>query len=451
MHFGTSNRLIIFPRLTLFAALAWAGAANAQQTINKTNISDLATLVSYFAQADANPSNTYNLYLAWVHDANGNTIPFTPASPITLTKGTVNVFGSNTHLYPDKYIFDGQKKTRLFVVDGATGYRPNLHLTGITVRNGYGSGLSGGGLYANNAGYVVLEYCQFLRNRTDRPGSAIFAQATTSLWIGKSLIKDNANWWYTGCGGGEMGNGGGISVWQGDASVDAYFSIHNSTISNDTACRGGGIQSKDNVTLNMHNNTFSGNVAQQAGGAMSFENNSKPSYFYQNTITNNSAGTPVQPSSGFSYGGGVYFNNFNGNGYWSGNVFAKNLVGPQGVGVYPEDCHVFAGSPAFRSNTNVVGRIGNCTQLGTPGNWGIGQNPPGLKFDPLLGGLMTGTSNDGFALPVHLPASNSPLRGNYYYSRDNGYTCPSTDERGWPRKSDGCDIGAVERGADGIP
>jgi hypothetical protein len=437
------------PGLSLLAVLAWAGAANAQQTITKTNITSITTLVSYFAEADANPSNTYNLYLGWVKDGNGNTVPFKPSSPITLAKGTVNLFGSNTHLYADRYVFDGQKQRRVFMVVGAAGYRPNLHLTGITVRNGYGSGEFGGGLYASNAGYVLLEYCQFLRNRTDRPGSAIFAQATTSLYVFKSLIKDNANWWYGGCGGGEMGNGGGIAVWQGGAA-DVYFSIHNSTISNDTACRGGGILTKDNVTVNMHNNTFSGNVAQQAGGAAAFENSNKPSYFYHNTIYNNSAGTPIQPSDGYSYGGGVYFNNFNGAGYWSGNVIAKNLVGPQAIGTYPEDCHVKAGSPAFQRNINVVGRIGNCTQLGTPGTWGIGQNPPGSKFDPLLGGLAVGTSNDGFALPVHLPASNSPLRGNYFNAA-SGYNCPSVDERGWPRKSNGCDIGAAERGADGIP
>ena len=67
----------------------------------------------------------------------------------------------------------------------------------------------------------------------------------------------------------------------------------------------------------MHNNTFSGNIAQQSGGAMAVENNTMPSYFYHNTLTNNSAGTPIGPSSGTPYGGGIYFNNFNGSGYWS--------------------------------------------------------------------------------------------------------------------------------------
>ena len=66
-----------------------------------------------------------------------------PTSTITLTKGKVNLFGSNTHLYPDRYIFDGQGQRRLFSVNAATGYRPNLHLTGITVRNGYTNGRAG--------------------------------------------------------------------------------------------------------------------------------------------------------------------------------------------------------------------------------------------------------------------------------------------------------------------
>ena len=292
----------------------------------------------------------------------------------------------------------------------------------------------------------MIEYCRFTGNKSLTPGAAIFAQATTSLYLFKSLVDGNENQWFGSCGGGEMGNGGGISVWSG--AIDAYFSIHKSTFSNNKGCRGGAFHTKGNVTLNMHNNTFSGNIAQQAGGAMAVETNTKPSYFYHNTLTNNSAGTPTPPSSGTPYGGGVYFNNFNGAGYWSGNVIAKNKVGSQPVGVYTEDCYVMAGGPTFQRNINVVGRISNCSQLGTGGSWGVGAN--NSPFDPKLETLATGTSNDGFALPVHLPTSTSPLRGNYF-NASSGYNCPSKDERGWPRPSNGCDIGSVQRGADGNP
>src|SRR6185295_6459921 len=71
--------------LPALAALACTGVAGAQQTINKTNITRVSDLISYFATADANPSNTYNLYLAWVKDANGNPVPFVPPATITLT------------------------------------------------------------------------------------------------------------------------------------------------------------------------------------------------------------------------------------------------------------------------------------------------------------------------------------------------------------------------------
>ena len=73
-----------------------------------------------------------------------------------------------------------------------------------------------------------------------------------------------------------------------------------------------------------------------------------------------------------------------------------------------------------------------------------------VPFDPKLETLATGTSNDGFALPVHLPTSTSPLRGNYF-NAPSWYNCPYADERGWRRQYNGCDVGAAERGADGNP
>jgi parallel beta-helix repeat protein len=437
-----------FRKLSLLAALAWTGIAGAQQTINKTNITSVSDLIAHFATADANPANTYNLYLAWVKDANGNTVPFVPPSTITLTKGKVNLYGSNTHLYADRYIFDGQGQRRLFSINGSAGGQPTLTLSGITVRNGYTDGGGGGGFYVNKAYDVQVYYCRFLNNRSYSPGAAIFIQATRNFYMMKSLVDGNQNQWYTSCGGGDMGIGGGISYWS--AGTPGSFSLHNSTISNNKGCRGGGLQFRGDITLNMHNNTISGNVAQQSGGGIHLEANTAPSYFYHNTITNNSAGTPVQSPDGKNLGGGLLFNNFNGSGYWSGNVVAKNLVGPQ-VGVNTEDCHLQAGWPTFQKYTNVVGRISNCSQLGTGGNWGVGTN--NSAFDPLLGALSAGTSNDGFSLPVHLPLSNSPLRGNYFNPGPTGpgYNCPGTDERGWSRKQNGCDIGAVERGADGNP
>lgn len=435
-------------RLSVLAALAWTGIAGAQTTINKTNITSVTDLAAYFAAADANPSNTYNLYLGWVKDAYGNTVPFVPSSPLTLTKGKVNLYGSNLHLYPERYVFDGQGQRRLFMVNGAAGYQPTLTLSGITVQNGYTDGGGGGGLYVNNGYDIQIYYCRFLNNKSFSPGAGIFIQATRNVYMMKSLVDGNVNQWYTSCGGGDMGIGGGISYWS--AGVTGSFSLHNSTISNNKGCRGGGLQFRGNITLNMHNNTISGNVAQQSGGGIHMEANTQPSYFYQNTVTNNSAGTPVQSPDGVNIGGGVLFDNFNGSGYWSGNVIAKNRVGPQTV-LNTEDCYVKAGWPGFQHYTNVMGRISNCSQLGAAGDWGVGTSSS--AFDPLLGSLATGTSNDGFALPVHLPASNSPLRNNYFNPGPTGpgYNCPGTDERGWNRPQNGCSIGAVERGADGVP
>lgn len=435
-------------RLPILAIVAWTGMAQAQQTIEKY-VRYSAELVAAFAEADNNPANTYNVTLEWRRDSQGNTITWEPATPFRLTKGRVRILGSQSNNYPERYIFDGKGNNRLFEVVGATGFSPQLTLSGITVRNGYTSS-GGGGLYASKADYIQIAYCRFLNNRSNLNGSGILVQTTRSLYVIKTLVDGNQNLQIATCGGGVTSAGGGIAYLGG--GTDGYFSIHKSTISNNKACRGGGIQLNGNITMNMHNNTFSGNEAIRQGGAMILQVSNKPSYFYHNTITNNKAGTAGQITQEINAGGGVVFSSFNGTGYWNGNVIAKNQVVYQTTSITQktEDCYVSSGSPAFVKHLNAVGRISNCSQLGTGGTWGVGTDAS--PFDPKLSSIALGTTNDGFSLPVHYPASNSPLRGNYFNPPlGGGYRCPSVDERGFTRKTNGCDIGSVERGADGNP
>lgn len=58
-------------------------------------------------------------------------------------------------------------------MNAATGYKPNLHLTGLTVLNGHTSVGGGGGLYAKNAGYILIEYCRFTGDKSLTPGGAV--------------------------------------------------------------------------------------------------------------------------------------------------------------------------------------------------------------------------------------------------------------------------------------
>jgi|GEM_PF-5290418 len=434
--------------LPLLAVASLVGIPEAQQTITKA-ISYSLQLTDAFAEADANPANTYILNLDWRRDSNGNTITWEPAITVKLTKGHVQVIGSRNNQNPQGYIFDGKGNKTVFAVIAATGYKPTLTLSGITVQNGYSSNAGGGGLDVYFADDIQIYYCRFLNNKSSLNGSGIRLQGTRNFYMMKSLVEGNVNTQIGGCGGGQTSGGGGIAYIAGTQT--GYFSLHNSTISKNKACRGGGIQVNGNVTLNMHNNTFSGNEADRKGGGILLQANSKPSYFYHNTIANNKAGVSNSIiDQEVNAGGGVVFEGYTGTGHWDGNVFATNTVAfPTPTITYrTEDCYRISGTPGFSKYTNVVGRIGNCSVLGTGGTWGVGtDNSP---FDPKLASLSTGTTNDGFALPNHLPQSDSPLRGNYF-NPTSGYHCPSTDERGWPRKSNGCDIGAIERGPNNNP
>lgn len=114
-----------------------------------------------------------------------------------------------------------------------------------------------------------------------------------------------------------------------------------------------------------------------------------------------------------------------------------------------DDCYWDGGqfTSSANSNDNVIGQIANCSQFGSSFWWGIGwDNEP---FDPKIGNLAISSSANGFALPVHKPTVDSPLRGNYFPVNNGG--CEGKDQRSFDRVNwaSRCDIGSVEFGADG--
>lgn len=464
---GAVRKYILKWILPALAGLAWTGTAGAA-TINRTNINRVSDLINYFAEADANPSNTYNLYLASVLDGNGNPVPFVPPATITLTKGKVNVYGSNTHLYPEKYIFDGQGQRQLFRVDGSTGSKPTLTLTGITVQNGLASG-RGGGLSAYKADDIEIFYCRFLNNKSGQNGSGLDIQETRNFYMLHSLVDRNLNtqWGQTidsdpnngQCvGGGLTGGGGGIAVeMQGGGTAQA--SIHDSTISNNRSCRGGGLEFSGNVNVTMYENTVSGNKCTGHGGGILFRAGQSvagtgTNYLRFNTIAYNEAGNPVQFSPEPRYGGGVALRDYSGVFYYpQGNVVAKNTVRlPMSGWTYKgHDCYAYNGSAtASVTYSNFVGKIDNCDWLfGAYGSW-VGIGSESSPVDPYLQSLAVGSTNDGFALPVHVPYSYSILLAGFV-ATDVYHQCFYDDQRGMrrPNSSSYCDIGSIEVG--GVP
>jgi hypothetical protein len=429
-----------------FTCLALAAQTSAQQTINKVGIKSLSDLVAGFAEADNNPANTYNLYLGWVQDANGNTVPFRPVNPITLTKGHVNLYGSNTHLYPDRYVFDGGKAYRLFLVDAATGYKPTLTLSGLTVQNGYTRDY-GAGLLAKNAEDIQIYWCRFLKNKSGLRGAGMTIYNTRNFYMMHSEVAENTNYQYSGCGNGVEGAGGGLYLGNTTSEL-AYAAIHWSTIYNDTACRGAGLYANGEIQLLMSENSIIDNHATQLGGGLFLDQSSAYSQLTFNTVTGNHAGSRMEYTAGRPHtGGGLVFANYTGQKNWQGNVIASNHIDfPQrgtGIPTYrTDDCYTLAGSANGNPYNNFVGYLSNCSQLGTAGSWGIGSdlNPA----DPKLNGPWAGKANgNGFPMTVYVPWPDSPVRGNFF-NGGPGRTCDWADQLDKARPNDRCDVGAIQ-------
>ena len=203
-------------------------------------------LIAAFAAADADPNNMYKLTLEWRRDGAGNTVKWEPQQTVTLTKGHVYVWGSQSDTYPERYIFDGQGVRPLFAVNAAAGYAPKLTLSGITVQNGYNTTYAGGGMYAYGADDIQIYFCKFLNNKSSLNGSGIAILQTRNFYMQHTVVDGNWNHQLGKCGGGLTAGGGGVAVLT--SAAQAWAHIHKSSIVNNKTCRGGGIEFAGNLT-----------------------------------------------------------------------------------------------------------------------------------------------------------------------------------------------------------
>jgi hypothetical protein len=415
-------------------------------------------LIAAFATADANPQNDYKLILRWRRDGNGNTVKWGPLSTITLKRGHVFVLGSQSNNYPERYIFDGQGARNLFAVVADPGYKPTLTLSGITVQNGWGKFGSiypnGGGLFANGADDIQIYYCKFLNNKSNQNGSGISTSNTRNVYILHTVVDGNkSDQTYEtdliGCGGWTSG-GGGIAITNSAGSTTV--SIHHSTISNNLACRGGGLELWGNINLYMYQNTVSGNIAVRRGGGIFWHQGSGSATLRFNTIAYNRASTNAGTNES-RYGGGIAFWQYTGSVKTDGNIIAQNKIAtvpnPQVLPYIGRDCYSDGSTLTGAYLTNWIGRVDNCGILGSAGTWGIGTeaSPKDPKIDTEL--LERG-SGESFPLPVLTPFEDSPVRGNFFNQNYN--RCDYHDQRELIRTTyyNNCDIGSVEYGA-GLP
>ncbi len=216
-------------------------------------------------------------------------------------------------------------------------------------------------------------------------------------------------------------NGGGIFVASG-----AGVTLSNSVMSNNTAAKGGAIESYAGaLLLTINNSVFSGNGSSATHGGtldLASDANIFNSTFYNNTASIGGAALNINPTytitiknSTFSDNSKHTIRSHGGFLALSNNIIANTTSG--------SDCYFYDASGGVTTNTNNLIEDGTCSPL--------------VSSDPLLGALQdNGGTVHTMALLPNSPAANAGDNAN----------CEATDARGITRpQSTNCSIGAYEK------
>ncbi|HYN95776.1 MAG TPA: CSLREA domain-containing protein [Pilimelia sp.] len=321
----------------------------------------------------------------------------------------------------------------------------SVGLSNVTLTNGGESEMPSfgtGGAILIRRGSVSLYRVIVRDNVTTLQGSGI-ANAG-SLTLSESTVDNNRNLSGFG-GGGVTATGGGIYNFD-----TGWLIVERSTISNNFALRGGGINNgAGDVTI--VNSTISGNSAKNSGGGIRNQGTASQGTLNisYSTIVGNQANMPggadVQ-----RFGGGIS-NVGGGRVAMGGTILAANTDNRSTADRTP-DCHSPSAGQFTSYRNNVIGLInGPCDiqdtidgpQLSDQVSWDV--NAP---IDPRVGPL---TANFGPTLTRQLFGGSPAMDAASFSTSNPVFDCPARDQRGISRPHDGdrngtaiCDAGSFE-------
>ena len=354
-----------------------------------------------------------------------------------------------------------------------------LHVVDVSFEDGKGPALgpdvAGGGVYAIGSLDVTIAGSHFKNNRAANGG------AVGSLFSNLTLVDDafdqnqatgsGANYIDAACkvNGGESGDGGNGGAVVIDGGEDFGVTICGCSFSGNKAGALGGavFRTPDGprAATNIDQSTFEGNQAQ-GGGAMYFHHsdltitattaagNSAESagaiqaddtflVLLNTTFTANSATKGLGGAIAlYGNGGKIQSSTFSENHADGGSGFFGAALA--GGATFEIDNSIFANNSSKDCGAPMTCHVGADTGTAViqwPQKHLVcnGDDPPcagaaGTTFaDPMLAAL----ADNGGPTKTLLPPNGSPAVGA-------GKACPATDQRGMPRKSDGCTAGAVE-------
>ena len=423
-----------------------------------------------------------------------------PQSIIALQQGELTITSTVSINGPgaDQLTIDGNLQSGIFYINGAEG----ASIEGLTLTGGL-SPYAGGALSIYDSPNVSISNSTITGNSTDFVGGGISFYNSESATISNSVISGNRS---TGSAGGinleensdsivisdsllsgnsAAGNGGGIYFYQsyegtvsntsitnnvsdavggGLYMFGAELNIESSTISANTAVSGGGL-SFDGFTSTIINSSISNNLAEDAGGGIRIFASTDVS-ISSSSVANNQAGrggglyfgasdaeivnstissnTAIGASNDAGLGGGIMAYSQGGA---SINLFASTVnrnsvvgLNAQGGGLFAEDI----GDIVLNSNNVVANSLGgdcNAVVASAGINWIEDNSCFGSgDGDPQVGPLQ----NNGGPTLTHAPITGSGLIGGGDLASCSNAPTNSLDQRGEPRGTVPCFIGAVE-------